>query len=237
MKIDCLYIIGSGSVCFNQELMYSLRSLEKYCSGYNRIFITGECPNFVKKSTVIYTPAQDIGCRAINHWWKVNETINKTDISDNFILMYDDIFFCKKTNLSEYPWYYRGELSAEPPKNLYQMMMSKTREYLKERHRPTKNYACHFPFRYNKKNFASMSPAFEEIKKDNLGMSVRNIYGNYFLKSCGKKRDDIKVRTNDSDIDTLVKNTECFSTADYCFDGTVKDWCLKEFKGKSRWEK
>lgn len=236
MKLDVLYIVGYGSVCFNQELMYSLRSLEKYCSGYNRIFITGECPNFVKKSTIVYTEAKDIGCRAINHWWKVNETINKTDISERFVLMYDDIFFCQKTNLSEYPWYYRGELSKDPPKNLYQMMMSKTREYLKDNHRPTKNYACHFPCIYGKKNFSSMAPAFEELIKDNLGMSVRNIYGNYFIHG-GVKRDDIKIRTNDSDIDTLVKKTECFSTADYCFDGTVKDWCLKEFKEKSRWEK
>ena len=233
--MDVLYIVGTGSVCFNQELQYSLRSLEKYGNGYNRVFITGECPNFVKKSSVIYTQANDIGCRAINHWWKVNETIKRTDISPEFVLMYDDIFFCKEVDFRRYPWYYRGELSSEPPKNLYQMMLSNTRKYLLENNEPTKNYTCHFPCIYKRNEFEQLEPIFEKYKQDNVGLSVRCVYGNMF-KHPSEQRDDIKVRSNISDIDSLVKTTECFSTADYCFDGTVKDWCLKEFKEKSKWE-
>ena len=234
--LDVLYIIGNGSVCFNQELVYSLRSLEKYGQGYNRVFITGEYPNFVRKSSVVYTPADDIGCRAINHWWKVNETIKKTDISERFLLMYDDIFFCKETDVRRYPWYYRGKISQEPPRTLYQMMMSQTRKYLEEHGEPTLNYACHFPCIYKRSNFLEMESEFEKYKNDNLGLSVRCVYGNRF-KNVNDFREDIKVRSNISDIDSLVKTTECFSTADYCFEGTVKDWCLKEFPNKSKWEK
>lgn len=234
--LDVLYIVGNGSVAFNQELQYSLRSLEKFCKGYNRVFITGVCPIFVKKSSVIHTPAQDIGCRAINHWWKVNETIKRTDISKRFVLMYDDIFFCKEVDLRFYQWYYRGELSADPPKNLYQMMMSQTRKFLIEHNAPIKNYACHFPCIYQRDNFLSMESEFEKYKTDKLGLSVRCVYGNFF-KNITEFREDIKVRSNISDINSLVKTTECFSIADYAFDGTVKEWCQKELAEKSRYEK
>lgn len=91
--IDVLYIKGKQSNNYDSELKYSLRSLDVCVSDIGRVFITGECPNFVDKSKVVFTPENDIGCPMINHWWKVSQTIKQTDISDNFALMYDDIFF------------------------------------------------------------------------------------------------------------------------------------------------
>ena len=89
--VDILYIY-KHSKNNGEELKYSLRSLEKYVSNYGKIFITGDCPDFIDKSKVIHTPAQDIGYPMVNHWWKVRETIKKTNISNNFVLMY---IFCK----------------------------------------------------------------------------------------------------------------------------------------------
>ena len=88
--IDILYIKGAKSPNNDDELRYSLRSL-KFVRDKGRVFITGNRPDFVQN--IIHIPCDDIGCRMINHWWKVTQTILQTDISDDFVLMYDDIFF------------------------------------------------------------------------------------------------------------------------------------------------
>ena len=53
-QIDVLYILGIGSKFGNEELKYSLRSLETYVKDYGRVFITGVFPPFIDKSKVIY---------------------------------------------------------------------------------------------------------------------------------------------------------------------------------------
>lgn len=60
-KIDILYIKGKPSINNDLEMKYSLRSLERYVMDYGRIFITGECPEYIDQKKVVFTPADDIG--------------------------------------------------------------------------------------------------------------------------------------------------------------------------------
>ena len=44
--MDIVYILGNGSKFNNEEIRYSLRSLEKFVN-FDRVFIVGECPKFL----------------------------------------------------------------------------------------------------------------------------------------------------------------------------------------------
>ena len=144
-EIDVLYIIGNGSLYGNVELRYSLRSLDKFGKNVGRVFITGECPDFIDREKITFFPELDIGCRAINHWWKVDQTFRKTDIGDRALLMYDDIFLCKNVDLAKYPWRWRSELPNIRPDGEYKRTLFNAHEWLFKRNYPVLNYCLHQP--------------------------------------------------------------------------------------------
>ena len=207
--IDLLYIKGSKSINNDDELRYSLRSL-KFVKDKGRVFITGECPSFVQN--VIHTPEKDIGCRTINHWWKVKQTILSTDISENFILMYDDIFFIKEVELSNYPYYNRGLIKDHKTGTAtYIQNLKEAEKVLTKMNKPTVDYTLHIPCIYNRKNFLEMD-FYEDYIHKSIAPSVRCMYGNLFHKDM-PFREDLKIR-NKSD---KIGDVDCFSTADNTF--------------------
>lgn len=235
-KIDVLYIIGNGSLYGNVELRYSLRSLDKFGKNVGRVFITGKCPDFIDREKVTFFPELDIGCRAINHWWKVDQTFRKTDIGDRALLMYDDIFFCKPVDLSVYPWRWRSELPDIRPDGEYKRTLFNTHEWLFKRNYPVLNYCLHQPCIYEKDKFLSLADDFEELKLSDVAMSVRSIYANRFVEKA-EHQDDLKIRAYVADLEKLIADRDCFSIADDCFEGPVQEWLEKTLPEKSRWEK
>ena len=233
--MDVLYIVGSGSTENNNELKYSLRSLEKFCKGVDRVFITGFCPNFIDKKKVVFLPCDDPYCRNLNHFYKVYNTFTATDISDNCLLMYDDVFFCQKTDIRKYPWFYLGEL-PEKPKNSYETGLANAYKWLYDRGMPTFNFAAHTPCIYNREFFISLYPTFRELFNSEVGMSVRCIYANQFAGNGEKLDEDVKIRTNRMDMNGSVKKTCCFSTGDFTYN-TAKNWLEENFLYRSKWEK
>lgn len=236
-EIDILYIVGNGSLFDNAELRYSLRSLEKFGRNIGRVFITGECPAFIDREKVVFTPELDIGCPAINHWWKVDQTFRKTDIGDRALLMYDDIFFCKSVDLNKYPWRWRGLLPVDAPQNgEYRRSLLNAAFWLIRNGHPVVNYEMHQPCIYEKEKFLSMEKDFIDYKTSDVGMVPRSVYANRFSVSA-KHMEDLKIRAWVDDLDSLLVGRDCFSIADNCFEGTVQTWLEKNFPTKSRWEK
>ena len=234
---DILYIKGKQSRNYDQELKYSLRSLEKCVSDIGRVFITGECPNFVDKSQIIWTKENDIGAPMINHWWKVRQTIKNTDISDNFVLMYDDIFFAKQTKLTNYPFYYRGELSqAKEGTGMYQRSLQNARKWLEQHNYPCLDYELHIPCVYNRDKFLKLDEAFSPIVKDFPAMAVRSVYANMFVGKTELRR-DIKIRLSTECVDFRLQDADCFSVSDWVFECNTQQWLNEHYKERSRWEK
>jgi hypothetical protein len=56
--MDLVYVLGSGSRWGDNELRYSLRSVEKHLKGYNNVYLVGDKPDWVRNVTHI--PKQDI---------------------------------------------------------------------------------------------------------------------------------------------------------------------------------
>ena len=231
-KIDILYIKGKKSDNEDLEMKYSLRSLERYVMDYGRIFITGECPDFIDQKKVVFTPANDIGTPMTNHWWKVFKTIQMTDISDNFVLMYDDIFFTGPTYLIDYPPYQRGFLGEQHTGSAsYRACLEETKKWLESKGLPWYDYELHIPFIYNREKFMKMGAT--------EGRAVRSTYGNMFLEPPmhSPYRTDIKIRATDEHPSDLPSMYDCFSVSDSAFKYEVKKWCEEHFQTKSRWEK
>ena len=232
MGIDILYIKGKESENKDLELKYSLRSLERFVRDYGRIFITGECPDYIDKTKVIYTQEEDIGDPMKNHMHKVKQTIRKTDISEYFVLMYDDIFFKRETHLMNYPAYQRGKLGEQHTGNVqYRNALEKTKKWLNDRMFEYYDYELHIPFVYQRGKFLMMESMIWEKE-----IAVRSVYGNIFCEKA-PYRTDIKIRATNEKVEDIPEKYECFSVSDKAFPYDVQEWCESHFQTKSRWEK
>lgn len=211
--IDILYIKGVKSPNEDNELLYSLRSLSKNVKDSGRVFVTGKCPSFVKN--IIHTPVDDIGCKMINHWWKVTQTILQTDISDNFVLMYDDIFFLKEIELSKYPFYNMGQLGEHitgTPQ--YRKNLEEARRWLYNNGYGRIDFELHVPIIYNREKFLKLREIYEPYIDKPVAPAPRSIYGNIYNLPT-EYREDLKIR-NKSDTLT-IGDVDCFSTSDEAF--------------------
>ena len=239
--IDVVYILKSSpSKNGDNEIRYSLRSLEKFCPDVARVFITGGIPSFVDRDKIIHTAADDIGVPAVNHWWKVRQTIEKTDISNDFILMNDDFFFVKQTELSKYPLYFRGELIKELDQNsIYKQMLYNTRLcVLNNGGYSFLDFSVHCPIRYNRKQFLKLNTIFEEVKTEKPAFSVRSVYGNLFaLDEDRIYRKDIKIRRSTEKVEDVAGEADCFSVSDDVFECDTLRWLKENLPKKSKWEK
>lgn len=232
-KIDILYIIrDTPSENDDLELKYSLRSLERYVIDFGNIYITGRCPEFINEDKIIYTYAKDIGTPMTNHWWKVLATVKNTNISEDFALMYDDIFFTSIVKMMEYPAYKRGLLGeSHTGSTAYRMCLEETKQWLLGNKLPIIDFELHVPFIYNREEFIKMG--------NPEGRAVRSTYGNMFFPRpewC-QQRTDVKIRATDESPNDLPSKYDCFSVSEKAFKYNVQPWCESHFQTKSRWEK
>lgn len=224
--MDIVYILGNGSQT-NEEIRYSLRSLEKHIK-YDRVFIVGECPKFLKN--VIYIPYKENSNPRVNHLEKINEIIEKVpDLSENFLLMYDDIFFLQDIDIENYPNYFKGEIQTYTGyDSFFKMAMSDTKEYLKSQNKPILNFSVHRPVVYNKKIWQSIdwTPVYEAKH----GLSPRCIYGNLTCEKPVKCTDCKYMNLNE-----ISSNDKCFSIYSNRF-GAFKEFLSEKYPFKCKFE-
>ena len=229
--MDILYILGNGSVHDNMEIRLSLRTVEKYAKNLDRVFIVGDCPSWIQN--VVHIPQEDRYYFAQNHYLKVY-TACKSDISDNFLLMNDDFYMTKPFNVERYPYYVRGPLVRNKQANhLYKKVINKTYDYLVNIgcNNPL-NYSVHSPIIYNKQNIIDMKEIAESVLHKTVGYSIRNLYGNFFVKH-GIEVHDPKMHEDSEEL--IQTQTGCVSSSDKC-DKLLKT-LDKMFHVKSKYEK
>lgn len=241
--MDILYVVGEGSKWGNNELKYSLRSLEKYGKNYDRIFLTGFKPNFLNEK-IHFLDIPDVNGWAVNHWNKVRQTFLQTDISPNILYMMDDVFFFKEIDLSDYPYYYKGELPETRNDNEYNNTLVNTREHLKYCD-SFKNFTVHCPIKYDYGKFMNLGDHFYNFyKHDPEFVSVRSFYTNYYYSHNNdgyniKFHKDNKVRKLENiSIEDKIKEYDelaCWSMSDEIIP-QVEDYLEKNFPFKSKWE-
>ena len=179
-NIDIVYILGDGSRWNNNEIRYSLRSLEKNFE-HRKVFIIGEKPEWI--TNVIHIPiidgkSNENGIKLLNAKRKYLTAATDMRISKDFVLMNDDFFFLEKMeNISNYS---RGTLSEmikrHPTKGGYYY-----RSLMDTRHRLSTmgieepiDFEVHAPIIFNKEK---LSEVIGMIGQDKT-YSFRSCYGN-----------------------------------------------------------
>ena len=206
---DLVYILGRGSKWRNNEIRFSLRSVEKYLR-HGRIFIVGECPKFLRN--VIHVPATDsYENKLANAVFKIRAACREIDLSEKFILMNDDFFILwpmHSVSAMHLGTLGQGILNHSTKTGYYYMAMRKTRDLLiSAGHANPLNYEVHAPMIIEKQKFLDISDAIEWED----GFLFRSIYGNTFNVG-GKKRIDTKIHQIEQ-IELLTKG-DIVSTAD-----------------------
>lgn len=225
--IDVLYIIGKGSLYDDDELRYSLRSLDKYGKNIKDVLIVGECPDFVDKGEVIWIPCDDLPTPSLSHWWKVRQAFGLTD---RVMLMYDDIFFCKEFDCDTYPWFWRGDLTNVPHNCGYPRSLYLSYKFLSKLGHTTLDFEEHIPCIYEKEKFMSLDDYFYKYSNDE-GLSVRSVYANVWVKG-SEYKPDVKLFKKKN-----LTVMEVFSTGDKTYGDFAQSWLHEKFKEKSRWER
>lgn len=231
MKPDIVYVVKQS--LDNEELRYSLRSLEKNGEGYGKVIIIGGQVDGISGDL-------DISIRQTGQtkYDRVNNLIREVcinaEVSDNFILMNDDFFLMKPIDFSKYKNSYRCSMQEyldliveRTNASEYTARLCASMVALEAYKRETKCYELHIPMLFNKHKLLEVFGAFPGFN------GLRTLYGNYF-KIGGSKVNDCKVFTCGDDF---VKSTKFLSTTDKSFRlGKVGEYIRSEFPTPSRFE-
>lgn len=194
------------------DLKYSLRSIERFVTGYDKIVIIGERPKGI--SNVEFIPFSETFSemhKERNILDKIKYACEQDVVSEDFVFWNDDFMVLQPTDLTNYPFYHKGSLeNATDSKSMYRHTMRHTLEYLKESGKTTFNYDTHCPIIYNKQKFLT---TFEEIDFNiPFGYGIKSMYAN--LNDIeGEYMPDCKITGKNSkeEVKQKVKNRHIIS--------------------------
>ena len=245
-NMDILYVIGRGSTWDNNELKFSLRSLEKNCKNVGRIFIVGYCPNFINQKQVTFIPVDDVhDCKHKNIMNCIEVAVEHSNISDDFLYSSDDHFYIRPTDFGDYPFYRKPvELPASYENcNAYHKTLVSTRIVLEAAGLTTYNFSWHGNTHFNKTLFTE--PQFEAIRKISynmpLGCEPTILMLNYWLSRKPFEitdRKDVKFgkEVGKECILAGIQDRECISCASDVTKSYIRTYLEEMFPDKSKYE-
>jgi hypothetical protein len=188
--MDAVYILGTGSLCQDLEIKYSLRALDQYMLDLENVFIVGDRPNFIigVEHVIETDPTTE---KWKNAFRKIKRACTLPDLSSDFLLMNDDFFMTEPFVGEEWPYYaLKGSNGGVDGMN---------------------SYHVHCPIKLNKELYLKMPLDISGKGKH----SPRTFYSNFY-KVKTKLRDDFILRagTGCRDFDEQIKKEPCFSISD-----------------------
>lgn len=233
--MDIVYPIGRGSQWYNNELRFSLRSVEKHLKGFQNIYIVGLKPNFCKN--VIHAPYVEIHEKERNIMEKVKLACSIPELSEDFIFMNDDHLICKDIEAKDIGFYYSMTIEEMILKRnagfKYRAAMENTIKNLEGK--PHLYYDIHTPIIYNKQKFVEvMDFANWEVKHGNV---VKSLYANS-VDVEPIEMGDIKIngRFTEQDLETKFEERLFISYSDRAICNSFKNILLKKYPNKSKYE-
>lgn len=171
--MDLIYLVNKNkSYCNEYELRWSLRSIEKYAKGVDRIFVAGVLPDFLNPDEVILVPVEQKEVH--NHHEKhiqldntLKYVLDNYDISDEFLLSMDDHYLLKEVDYNNYQngvkhykylWDYFND-DANP----YHNFIAHTARLLKNLNLPINAFILHKNFKLNKNIIYELWEKYPEL--------------------------------------------------------------------------
>ncbi len=213
--MDIVYILGKGSKWRDNELRYSLRSIEDHLTDYDKVFIVGELPAFLN-TNVIHIPADDLYGHERNIMEKIKVACKNQYVSDDFFFINDDHFLLQAVKSSIYPYYSKGLLLDyinDREFDDYRQALENTFNALINRRLSSYNYDIHTPIVYNKKKFIKVMDSYDW---ENNEYVIKSLYCNtlgvtpVFIEDC-----KINKKLSIEQIEEKTKGHHCFSISDH----------------------
>lgn len=229
-KFDIVYVLKKDLI--NQELIYSLRSVEANFP-HNKICFAGGQPIELIPDIRI-----NVKQKGDTKWSRVRNLIvdvcENKNVSDDFWLFNDDFFILKPVN--KIYNYYNGTLKSHIDEierrhygnsSSYTVKLRECEKALNEKKYTTLNYAIHLPILINKEKALKTIEAFPECPM------FRSLYGNMYSIG-GEEHEDVKIVDMNAPI---PEGADFVSTEDCSFAyGAVGAQLKKIFSKSSKYE-
>jgi len=239
-----VYVLGSGSKWHNNEIRYSIRSIQQNLSGYRKIFIVGSDPGFL--TGVIHVPCYDIyrGNADANIIHKILHLIKTTgdQLTDEFVFMSDDQFFLKQVRASDLKLYYSLDMTQVQasyfPNLTWRNRLKRTRDALMAEGKTAYNCDVHIPVLFNKDHFSAVFSSYDYAT--GLGYTIVSLYANNIpdvspAKLSGEKAEFFRPMSQ-TDIDQLTRSATFLAINDNGLNASMKEFLENQFPKPSKYE-
>lgn len=234
--IDIVYVLKDTDE--NEELVYSLRSVEKNLFNVRKVVFVGGKPKNLNPDYYIEVP-QDQSSKWSNARKNIEVFCSDDSLTDDVILMNDDFFILKKTDATKIKNQVYGTLQEQinrivkrSGRSRYTRRLEKTMNFFKRRgiERPL-NFETHTPFIFNRHDMLKLiEMKLPIILRTGYGIASGQISEYDIIESEDKKfhSSDFKLKGDESFI----------SSSDYSFqNGDIGKYIRKRFNKPSRFEK
>ncbi len=258
--MDILYIIGEGcSKCDNQELRYSLRSIERYGNGVSRVFVVGYCPEWLSDEVVKIpyeqpykyvnstepNPEVRLAFKCNNIISSVLYAVDNSDIGDDFLVSMDDHLYIKKVDFDNYPYYVRLQkngsiLIPEEGKSVYRKCIVNTGRILREQGLSDYMLVMHRNMHCQRRVIEDCREFIEQGIKDNLLLEYLLYMQNYQYTKYGfemTQARDVKIKNSGDWLRVRTMAVDVFSTADFVTSDRMNLLISNLYPKKSKYEK
>ena len=245
--MDILYIVGTGSNWDNNELRYSLRSIEKFGRNVGRVYIAGNKPDFVS-DLVTHIPCKDETNRKHkNILKKVLAAMQSSDIGKHFLISSDDHFYMREVDFDNYPVYYQASVIQTTPAdkskkpNHYHLSLADTKSMLERWGLPTFQTNPHCNTHFDADLYKLYFPLFAEALNKEYGGELNCLMGNMLIADGYQPKRFVDKKIGDfadtKDLFEQIGDTECFSISDAAVRCGIGGFLKTMFPEKSKYEK
>lgn len=217
-----------------EELRMALRSIDKNLLSVRDVYIVGDAPDWIQNVIHVQTPQGDTKRVNVGNSYRVAVAIE--GLSDDFILMNDDMYIMKPTykapnwhgyNLRKFMEMYLSSY----PRSYYTKMALRTNEYVPDE---LPHFELHTPKEFNKHKLADlMGPV------PTRSVLLRTLYSNMYNLSDATFHEDVKIyRTQGSkDWHKQERFSEFASSDDNTYETVFHRILMEKFPEKSKYEK
>ena len=248
--MDILYVVGKGfSKCKNNELRYSLRSIEKYGKNIDKVYVSGYCPEFLSENVIKINYEQPyvsgkilpIIAKHANILATLLYAIDNSDISDEFLISMDDHIYISPVDFGNYPFYMKQTVVL-PQVGLttYNKFLSHTRQFLISQGLSYYNFCPHRNMHVSKSVIKEIRDTLNTIVNKPIPLESLAYIQNYRYTVYHDFKPviikDVKIKTDDELYKANTKITDVISTSDFTESSKINKFLDNLFKDKCKYE-
>lgn len=194
---DVVYVLGRGSGWADNEIRFSLRSLETYLQDLGTVYVVGNRPKWLTGAVHLPFPDSHI-CKERNIMIKLAYACGHQRLSRNFLHVHDDHFMLAPMRATDIPNWCGGSLDSvaaavrrKAPGNHWADAVHNTYQALRARGHSTHNFDLHFPILIDKERYPEIMDRYDWGGQPR-GFVVKSLYANT-LGLPGTYSPDLKI--------------------------------------------